>query len=125
MIIIGDNLVPYEVTFFITSIESIKETKPNSLLIFYYDEKILKYCYENSLDFAVVIKSVKDAIYSNSLNARYIISKINIAKKVQKIVENYMFDTKNLAIIKSNEELEKVAKYEIDGVIYNRLLAYK
>jgi len=125
MIIIGDNLVPYEVAFFITNIESIKETKPNSLLIFYYDEKILKYCYENSLDFAVVIKSVKDAIYSNSLNARYIISKINIAKKVQKIVENYMFDTKNLAIIKSNEELEKVAKYEIDGVIYNRLLAYK
>jgi len=123
MIIIGDNLVPYETTFFISSIESIKETKPNSLLIFYYDEKILKYCYENSLDFAVIIKSVKDAIYSNSLNARYIISKINMAKKIQKIAENYMFDTKNLAIIKSNDELEKVAKYEIDGVIYNRLLA--
>jgi len=123
MIIIGDNLVPYTDTFFISSIESIKETKANSLLIFYYDEKILKYCYENSLDFAVIIKSVKDAIYSNNLNARYIISKINMAKKVQKIAENYMFDTKNLAIIKSNDELEKVAKYEIDGVIYNKLLA--
>jgi len=123
MIIIGDNLVPYTATFFISSIESIKETKANSLLIFYYDEKILKYCYENSLDFAVIIKSLKDAIYSNSLNARYIISKINMAKKVQKIAENYMFDTKNLAIVKSNDELEKVAKYQIDGVIYNRLLA--
>jgi len=123
MIIIGDNLVPYTATFFISSVERIKETKPNSLLIFYYDEKLAKYCYENSLDFAVIIKSLKDAIYSNSLNAKYIISKINMARKVQKTAENYMFDTKILAIIKSNDELEKVAKYEIDGVIYNKLLA--
>jgi len=123
MLIIGDNLVPYETTYFISSIESIKATKPNSLLIFYYDEKTLKYCYENSLGFAVIIKSLKEAIYSNSLNAKYLISRINIAKKIQKIAENYMFDSKNLAIIKSNDELEKVAKNEIDGVIYNKLLA--
>lgn len=123
MIIIGDNLVPYEKPYFISSIEDIKATKPNSILLFNYDEKIAKYCYENSLNFAVIVDSLKEAIYANSLNARYIISKIKLSKKIQKIAENYMFDSKILAIIYSNDELEKVAKKEIDGVIYNKLLS--
>ncbi|RBQ29897.1 hypothetical protein [Aliarcobacter vitoriensis] len=123
MLIIGDSLVPYEKPCFISSLEDIKTTKPNSILLFNYDEKIAKYCYENSLNFAVIVDSLKEAIYANSLNSRYIISKIKLAKKIQKIAENYMFDSKNLAIIYSNDELEKVAKKEIDGVIYNKLLS--
>lgn len=33
-----------------------------------------------------------------------------------------MFDSKNLAIIKSNDEFEQIAKNEIDGAIYEYLL---
>ena len=48
MIILGDKIVPYENTSFISSIGEIKNTKANSTLIFIYDVELLKYCYENS-----------------------------------------------------------------------------
>lgn len=122
MLILGDKLVPFEDMIFINSIEDIKSTKPNSTLIFNYDETLLKYVSKNSLSCAVIVTSIKEAIYANSLNAKYIISKKNLAKKIQKIADNYMFDSKNLAIIKSNDEFERIVKNEIDGVIYEYLL---
>ncbi|MFX4231066.1 hypothetical protein ACOL3I_06225 [Aliarcobacter butzleri] len=122
MLVIGDKLIPFENIFFISSIQDIKNTKANSTLIFNYDEILLKYVSENSISSAVIVTSIKEAIYANCLSAKYIISKQNLAKEIQKIADNYMFDSKNLAIIKSNDEFEQIAKNEIDGAIYEYLL---
>ena len=122
MIIIGDKLVPFENIQYIQNVENIKDTKANSTIIFNYDELVLKYCYENEISLAVVVTSIKEAIYCNSLNVKYIISEKELAKEIQKIADNYMYDSKNLAIIDSNEEFEEVAKNEIDGVIYRDLI---
>ena len=70
----------------------------------------------------VYVKSIKEAIYASNFNAKYIICENELAKKLQKIADNYMYDSKILAIIDSNEELEQVAKLEIDGIIYRNLL---
>ncbi len=121
MIIIGDNLIPFEDLKYIQNIENIKNSKANSTVIFNYNEEVLKYCYENEISSAVVVASIKEAIYCNSLNVKYIISEKNVAIQVQKIADNYMYDSKNLAIIDSNEEFEKIANDEIDGVIYRKL----
>lgn len=122
MIIIGDKLVPFEEVIYIKNIENIKDTKANSTIIFNYNEETLKYSYENELPVAVIVKSIKEAIYCNSLNAKYIISEINLAVQIQKIADNYMYDSKNLVIIDSNEEFENITKNEIDGVIYRDLI---
>jgi len=122
MIIIGDDLVPFEELNLINSIEDIKKTKANSTLLFFYNEELLKYCYENELFSAIVVKSIKEAIYSNSLNAKYIICEKKLAKKLQKIADNYMYDSKILAIVDSNNEFEEIAKSEIDGVIFKNLI---
>lgn len=122
MIIIGDKLVPFEDIQYIQNVENIKDTKANSTIIFNYDELVLKYCYENEISLAVVVTSIKEAIYCNSLNIKYIISEKELAKEIQKIADDYMYDSKNLAIIDSNEEFEEVAKNEIDGVIYRDLI---
>lgn len=122
MIIIGDKLVPSTELFKIFNIEDIKNTEANSTLYFLFNDEILKYCFENSLDFAVKIESIKEAIYANALNAKYIIAEKKLAKKIQKIAENYMFDSKVLAIIETNDEFEDIAKVEIDGVIYKESL---
>ncbi len=122
MKIIGDSIVPFEEFFKVSNVEEIKNTKPNSLIFFEYNEELLKYCYLNNLNYFVQINFVKEGLYANSLNAKYIVCKKTLAKKMQKIAENYMFDSKILAIIKSNDELEEIALDEIDGVIYKELI---
>ncbi len=78
---------------------------------------------KNNLSNAVVVSSIKEAIYCNALNSKYIICDKKLAKAIQKIADNYMFDSKVLAIIEDSEEIEKIALNEIDGVIYSNLLA--
>ena len=125
MIIIGDKLVPFEEVIYIKNIENIKYTKANSTIIFDYDEKTLEYSYKNNLSSAVVVSSIKEAIYCNSLNVKYIISEKNLACEIQKIADNYMYDSKNLVIIDSNEEFEQTTIAQIDGVIYRELIKQK
>ncbi len=125
MIILGDKNLPYENIFFVSSIEEIVNTKANSTLLFFYNLELLKYSYENELSSAVIVTSIKDAIYSNNLNAKYIISESDLATQIQKIADNYMYDSKNLVIINSNEEFEQIAKAQIDGAIFKELINQK
>ncbi|AXX89818.1 hypothetical protein CKA55_08275 [Arcobacter suis] len=125
MIILGDKNLPYENIFFVSSIEEIVNTKANSTLLFFYNLELLKYSYENELSSAVIVTSIKDAIYSNNLNAKYIISENDLATQIQKIADNYMYDSKNLVIINSNEEFEQTAKAQIDGAIFKELINQK
>lgn len=122
MILIGDALVPYESLVTVFNINAIAFTKANSTVLFSYHEKLMQYCYENKLLYAVKVTSLKEAIYANALDARYIICETPEAKKVQKVAQNYLFDSKILAIISSNDELEDIAHDEIDGVIYQHML---
>ena len=122
MIIFADNLIPFEEIFNVKLIEDIRNTKAYSTVLFFFDEGLTKYCYENELSFAVIVSSIKEAIYSNSLGAKYIISSKQLAKKLQKIADNYMYDSKILAIISTNDEFEEVAKNEVDGAIYQNLI---
>jgi hypothetical protein len=121
MILIGDKLIPFIDFFNISSIEDIKNTKANSLISFRYNENLLSYSFKNELDYAVIVSSITEAIYANSLNATYIICDKKISKDIQKIADNYMFDSKVLALIESNNEIEEIAQNEIDGVIYKNL----
>ena len=125
MKIIGDNLIPFEDFFKVLSIEDIKNTKPNSMIFFDFNEELLKYSNSENLNFLVYVSSIKEAIYASNFNAKYIICKNKLAKKLQKIADNYMWDSKILTIIKSSDDLEKVAIEEIDGAIYSHLLETK
>lgn len=122
MILIGDNLIPHKEFAFIDSILDIEHTVSNSTLIFSYDENLLLYCRKNALSNAVIVTNITESIYCNALNSQYIICDKKLAKNIQKIAENYMFDAKILAIIESKDEIEKIALSEIDGVIYTSLL---
>ena len=122
MILIGDKLLPFENISFLSNIKEIENTKANSTVLFEYNEEILIYSYKNELATAVIVKSIKEAIYCNNLNAKYIISQKELAIELQKIADNYMYDSKILAIIDSNDEFEQIAKCEIDGIIYRNIL---
>lgn len=122
MILIGDKIIPFNTFTNISTIEEIQNTRANSIISFRYNENLLEYSSLNEVSFAVIVKSIKEAIYANALNALYIICDKQLSKSVQKIADNYMFDSKVLAIIESNEEIEEIAKNEIDGIIYKELI---
>lgn len=59
MKIIGDNLIPFEAFSKVTSIEDIKNTKPNSMIFFDFNEELLKYSFFQHLNFLVYVKIYK------------------------------------------------------------------
>ena len=122
MILIGDAIIPYEDVVTISKLEEIKKTRSNSVLLFKFDAEIMAYCKNNSLKYGVIVSSIKEAIYANALMAKYIISDISMAEKVQKIAQNYMFDSRILAIIEQDSQIEDVAFAEIDGAIYKHII---
>ncbi len=122
MKIIGDKLIPFEEFSKVFTIEDIKNTKANSSIFFDFNEELLSYSFKENLNFFVQVNSIKEAIYANSLNAKYIVCKKNLAKDIQKIADNYIFDSKILAIIKNSNEIEDIAILQIDGAIYKDII---
>jgi hypothetical protein len=119
MIILGDENIKSDRLCNIAKIDDIEKTLPNSTLVYRFDLEILKYCQINNLQSAVIVNTILELIYASKFDAKYIIVQNNdILLSSQKIAENYMFDSKILAVIQHNSQIEKIALDEIDGVIY-------
>lgn len=84
---------------------------------------LAKYCAEQKIAFAVTVSSIKDAILANALGASYIVCEEHDAIVIQPIAENYLFDTKVLALIDDEKKIGKIARSEIDGVIFPGAIA--
>jgi len=121
MIIIGHPLISFNPLFKVTKIEDIKQTKPNStILLDFLDKKLILYIKEQNIDFALHVKSIKNACLANALGAKFIIVDSSLSKKVQVIATEYLFDSKILLYIEKEKDIEKAAKNFIDGVIFNK-----
>jgi len=122
MILTGDPYIPYESIIKVDSKEDIAQTKPNTTVMFKMDIELLRYCMNNALQYGVIVQNTLEVIYAHNLEAKYIIVPKEIAKNMQELADNYMFDSKILAIISDTKEIAKVATQHIDGVIYKDLL---
>ena len=122
MILLGDPNIEYETIEKITSIDDIKNTAPSSTVLFDFNFELLKYTKANEIKSAVITHSITEVIYAHNLGAKYIIPRVNILTQSQKIADNYMFDSKILAVIENSDEIENIALDEIDGAIYKGLL---
>jgi len=122
MLIFGHKYLTGDSFYSISSINEIENTPSNSTVFFQFSEDklpILHYAINNSIDVAIEIDSIKNAIFSEIFRVKYIIAKdLELAQEIQKIAEHYMFDSKTLTWIKADDELEKVAKIGLDGVIF-------
>jgi hypothetical protein len=117
MILLGKTKFTYEELIWIECYDDILNTKANSTVHFNYNEELMRYCQLNNICYAVYIKTINELIYSNILNAKYIIVKKSMAKQVQEIADNYMYDAKIIVKIKSTNQLEWVVSNTIDGAI--------
>jgi len=115
--IFGHPWIESETFYLIKSIEDIEETPSNSILkIEKFDIELLHYCDKNSLGYMVTVSSVKEAVFANLLHAKYLIASKALAKELMPIAQNYLFDTQVVATIENEDEIEEMAKANIDGV---------
>ncbi|NOZ89750.1 MAG: hypothetical protein GXO60_00530 [Epsilonproteobacteria bacterium] len=104
----------------IDTIDDIIDTPSNSIVSIDSLAKnieLIKHCQKNFIPFCLHINSIKEAIFANSFGAKYIISSKDLAKEIMPIAQNYLFDTRVLAQISDEDEIEEMAKAGVDGVI--------
>jgi hypothetical protein len=81
--------------------------------------KIAQFCQTNEIPYAIFCETITDAILGNALGANHLIASSQLAKVLQPIATEYLFDTKVLARISSESEIEALAIASVDGVIFN------
>lgn len=123
MIILGHTLIPFNPLYKVTKIEDIQSTPSNCTILFdFINEELIRYSKDQNIDFALHVKSIKDACISNALKAKYIIVDYELSKKIQPIATEYLFDTKILLHVEKEIQIELAAESSIDGVIFKNAI---
>ncbi len=121
MLLFGHPHVPSEKLYHVSSIEAIAHTPSNTCLLFSFDQEVyelIEYAKTNALEFAIDVKTLKDAIICENLDAKYLLMQEEIANNVQKAADTYLFDAKVLVHINDEEKIEALANEGIDGIIF-------
>ncbi|SFV60604.1 hypothetical protein MNB_SV-8-1115 [hydrothermal vent metagenome] len=121
MIIIGHPWIESPKFYKVFSLEDIKKSKAENIVLLepLVDSHVLaKYCKENEIPFAATVNTLQEAIFSNALGASYMVCEEDDALIIQPIAQEYLFDTRILALIHEEKEITKIARSGIDGVIF-------
>ncbi|NPA60250.1 MAG: hypothetical protein GXO30_07295 [Epsilonproteobacteria bacterium] len=125
MLIYGHKFIPSENFYHVINIDAILNTPPNSTIYLDFTQEnleIINYASLNSISLAISVSNITQSIYASSLGSDFIIVDKELAKSVQDIANNYLFDAKILVNIKSENEIEELALQGIDGVIFSNAI---
>jgi len=103
------------------SLEEISRTQAGDVILlepFNVSIEMARYCREHQLPYAVTVTSIREAIFANALGAAYLIAEHEQAIAIQKIADEYLFDTKVLVLIEEEKRIDTMARFGIDGVIF-------
>jgi len=121
MIIIGHPWVASPIFRKVFSIEEIAQLQNGEIVLLEplpESIEVAHYCQEHGIEFAITVSKVRNALIANALGARYIVCQQEDAMEIQPIAERYLFDTKVLVLIEEEKEIERIARFSIDGVIF-------
>ena len=121
MLIFGHPWVPSPSFRKVFSQEDLAEITDNEIILLEPLSEAIqlaRYCQEHNLPFAVTINEVRNALIANALEADYIVCQQEDAIEVQPLAERYLFDAKVLVLIEEEKEIERMARFSIDGVIF-------
>ncbi len=121
MIVIGHPWIKSQKFCKVFSIDNIKSSNVDNIALIeplVDSHNLAQYCQDNSIAYAVVVSNLNDAIFANSLGAKYMICEEVDALMIQPIAQEYLFDTRILVLIHTVKEISKIARGGIDGVVF-------
>jgi len=110
------------------SLEDIARTQQEDILLLEplsVSIDLVKHCQKNDLQYAVTVNTVREAILANALKAAHVMCQYDHAITIQKVAEEYLFDTKILVLVEKEAQIESVARFGIDGVIFPNAIIQK
>jgi len=114
MKILGDELIKFEPLFLCSNEADVLSGRQN---LFKFDRNLIKKALSLGASFSVLVSNLNEAIVANAAGAKFIIADIDIAKDLAKIAESYLFDALIAVLIKDENELVQLAKFNIDAAI--------
>ena len=106
MKLIGHELVPYEPLFWRENAQQIEADKQN---LFKFDAAAIKRAQELGAQFSVEAENPNEIIVANAAGAKFIIVPRELAGKVAKLAQDYLFDAQICVIIESQNELAELS----------------
>ncbi len=86
---------------------------------------LAQHCQNHSLPYVLTVGSVREALIANALGATYLVCQQEDAMEIQPIAERYLFDTKVLVLIDDDREIERMARFSIDGVVFPQAILHQ
>jgi hypothetical protein len=121
MIIIGHPWIDANCFCKVFTKEDIEKVPTNAVVLLeplVDSHALASYCKEESIPFALPANNLKEALFANALGASYMVCEEDDALIIQPIAQEYLFDTKILALIHDEKEIAKLARSGVDGVIF-------
>ena len=121
MIVIGHPWIPYEPFKKVYTKEDIMKSSANEVVLLKpldQSHDLARYCQANQIPYALSGTSPKEAIFANALEARYFVCSKDEAATLQPLAETYLFDTKIIAAISNEADIDTIAKQGIDGILF-------
>ena len=121
MIIIGANSNIDTVDEKLTMLDEDGQINPSTISFTRFERSKIafyKKIVKEGLALAIYVSDIKELILVCNIGVKYAVTMQDDAPIMQRIMENYLFDTKLLAIIDEEDEIEWAAVNEIDGVIF-------
>lgn len=121
MLLFGHPYIPSQPFYRIASIEALRHTPSNSVVVLYFSPEnldIIDHLRQNNVRFALHIETIVDAVIGENLGASYLIVLPKVAEEIQKVAEHYLFDAKILGYIDEPKYLNDLIEMHLDGAIF-------
>lgn len=104
------------------NLQNIHLTPASSIVVVPFNMSDIEQYEKYNAILGVIVYSLKEFIVASKCKVKYAIADHALSKQLQKCAENYLYDTKVLAMIENEDEIEIIANDGIDGVINRQLL---
>ena len=98
-------------------LSAITQSPNNSLVLTTFDKTQLKAYFEYHETLIVKVHNVLEFILLHKVLVKFSCCDLQLALELQNIADNYMSDTKVLAIVKEEQDITQCIQYHLDGVI--------